>query len=889
MDKNDPSPKPQGPVSQDDGDLRMKVDSTPGTDHKEKESVKCDERPQTPPATPVITRYYGGTDDDEVFIQLPRPSPPSSMPPLLSVEGSRDGKINHSNLTFANGPADATEAKANPGGLDWHHGEKQLMAAPNKLDELMMSTAETSEESMNTAALPKEKGSKDRDSTSMENTGSLMGPCYDPSRGSHQDDTTRKNELTEEPEDIDIEILSERQATWNEVEADGDDKYPKQVPVSTEERSKTEEHFHRDKDKVKSDGFSASTGTKSKLSTDKVDCSGTKTNAPTRSSLTDRDDLKPSVSPELCKYNQNSSDEATTQPQLSEITRKAPNDEQHVDTRSLNYKLAKYDWVRRESGISETLSPRPSVGEETISRTEQGQGSRGLNSNVQQGEQLLQRLQVVQQRQDVHAPEKPPTFQLTGPDMESEKEAVFGVEADEMQDGQDHLMGLKRSRLHTVEDDGANANLVEEKGSECDHAETKAWLSLPTMSVKPDHYPIVRTEAGYSDDDEKSEVWVPTEWSSNDEVSSTHPMSNRPRLSVAETSLEKQIHEVAQKKQNLQRAGGVFNLADNLDVIEIPFKTNFSLEPSPAKVGPGTRSSWQFSEQKMQKEISQEIQRELVLVNQGKIPGAYSKGEVRQLKETKLLFEAFQQENMEGPTRHRKSPTSLSKGHVYPSVLERTRSLEMFSLKSLPVSRTHSLRVHDPATAQMTKGPEDFRAKSPNGGPRDKTRVSPYQKQDKHARQYRSMDLMSAGVSDGETRRNVGEGNASGESPILKHNPFFKLRPALVLQPEVEKDIREAKEREEELRRQRCTLYGESRWKSKDKEKSRFTPTLTTDATGQSRGKLDRFWPPPSKKDQKSESTQQEAKVRRTAGQKASLWQRWESGQINGQPSQEKN
>ena len=46
--------------------------------------------------------------------------------------------------------------------------------------------------------------------------------------------------------------------------------------------------------------------------------------------------------------------------------------------------------------------------------------------------------------------------------------------------------------------------------------------------------------------------------------------------------------------------------------------------------------------------------------------------------------------------------------------------------------------------------------------------------------------------------------------PFLGANPFVKLRPALARQPEVQKDIQESREREEELRRQRCTLYGES-------------------------------------------------------------------------------
>lgn len=35
--------------------------------------------------------------------------------------------------------------------------------------------------------------------------------------------------------------------------------------------------------------------------------------------------------------------------------------------------------------------------------------------------------------------------------------------------------------------------------------------------------------------------------------------------------------------------------------------------------------------------------------------------------------------------------------------------------------------------------------------------------------------------------------------------------------------------------------------------------------------------------------SQQDPKVHKAGGQRAPLWQRWESGQVNGQPSEENN
>ncbi|XP_071330673.1 uncharacterized protein [Trachinotus anak] len=808
METRDPRPSLRVQVSQDDGGLWMKMDSSPETQSITSGEIPKDETKIIPPARAVIRRCYSVMDDegvDDVFIP---PPPRSSVAHLLPAEDSTGTVDNNSSVTLSNGAAEAREAKANPSGLDWHHGEKQLMAAHNKVDEAVASTTQTAKEATNTLSLSNDKHRTpptDPDRISMEGTGCLMETCHDPPGRHHQDNTTKDRESNEEPGDI-----------WRETDAEKD-KYSKEIPSNLDENSENVTCFDKQGDKTKSEDICGLTETHSKLVTENVDCDSVGASIPTLPGLSVKDDdLESRGPPELFKCSQSKTDSATNQPQVPETPAKVTNDDQeHVETRSLDHSLTKNDW---ESSTSKTQVPRFSISEgseDTMTKGEQGDGSKRIATDIQQGEDLLQRLQLVQQRHDVHKSESPSTSQQV---------------AQEMRD-------LSPINPHEA-------------------------TEIPSLS------------AGH-------------------------------QISAAESSMERQ------ERQNLQRAGGILNLADNPDVLEIPFKTNISLEPLPPQVDQGQRSDWQFSEQKMQMEISQEIQRELVLVNQGKIPGEYSKGEVRQLKETKLLFEAFQQDNTEGPTRHRKLPTTLTKGHVYPSVLERTRSLEMFSVKSCPVSRAHSLRLYESTTSEREKSSESLRSKSPTGGARDKTRLSPYPKQDKQPRLCRSMDSISTDVSTSavDIRSKTREGNSRQESPILKHNPFFKLRPALALQPEVEKDIREAKEREEELRRQRCTLYGENRQNSQEEEKSRFSETLIPDVRKQSRGKLERVWPPPPKKDQKSEQTQvghpfidsshspehnisgitQEPKVHRAGGQKAPLWQRWESGLINGQPSQEKN
>ncbi|XP_069005444.1 uncharacterized protein [Embiotoca jacksoni] len=799
------------------------------------------------------------------------------MAPSPPAEGTAGATADNSCVTLWYGAGDATEAEANPS-LEWHQSEKQLMGTQNEVDEEIVSKGQPSKESMNNISLSNDKDSIPptyQDQTSMDSNGCVLEACHDVAGRHYQDNATTNEESNEEPEEI--VILNEGQENSRE----------KQIPSNLDENSENETRL--DKEGDKSFGLDKKD---SKLLGQNLDSESVETVAPRPSGLS-VDDFE-SVEPvELCKYDRNKMQAATSQPQVADFPADVTNDnEEYVDSRSLDFNLTKYDWVRRESGTMEmkvSKLPISEASEETVTRTDQDDEGRRISTDIQQGEQLLQRLQLVQQKHDVDVSEIPHTPQQVVKEMKGVKAEV------EMGDSKVGGRNLEeeevreKSRLNTVKKEEAKTNQMEEKNenSEGEEDQTKASMSLSTMPGEAVHQWVAKTEADDSDDNQ-GDSSVPTDVipiNAHENIEIPF-LSTGHRFSAAGTSMEREIEEVAQGKQNLQRAGGVFNLADDPDVLEIPFKTHISLDSLLTMDGAYQHSDWQFSEQKMQKEINQEIQRERVLVNQGKIPGGYSKGEARPLKETKLLFEAFQQDNTEGPTRPRKPPPSVMKGRVYPSVLERTHSLEMFSLKACSISRAHSLRLCKSATSERARSPENLRSMSPTGGSRDKTRLFPYPTQDKHLRLHRSLDSLGSDVSTLEKRGRTRDTKASQESLI--QNPFFKLRPALALQPEVQKDIQEAKEREDELRRQRCTLYGDNRQHSEDDDKSRGKPTLIPDARQQTRGKLERVWPPPSKKDQlKSEQTQQDPKVQRAGSQRAPLWQRWESGLINGQPSQE--
>ncbi|XP_024139580.1 uncharacterized protein LOC112153514 isoform X2 [Oryzias melastigma] len=768
---------------------------------------KLNEEPKVSPAAPAPEPKHCSVMDDEspenVFVIPPLPPLTCLEPP---AEGGKEMTASRSSVTLSHGEADPADAEANPSGLDWHRGEEHLTTTRKELDEATAGTAQPSKES----AIPLTE--KDFEPPSQQDPTGMDGTA-----------------LTEASKDNTMICSLDYKSGDAESDPTAKDFATLKAEMDAERKSKNLENDQNQ-------DFSCSEERSVQLSRDYLDSEVEKANAP---SLTSEENTI-----------------AANQRPASELA--ASNDSGgHVDRRSWDYHQTQSDWVRRESGNSEEQLSLSIDSEEMV---EQIDGSRRI-SDIQQGEQLLQRLQMVQLRHDEN--------------LESRQQVLTGARGEE--EGGDE--GLERGNVADDDDgkqDKISINSTENEKSEEDPTDVKGRTSSSTILGQPEHQKVTTKD---SDSDEDQNDCPPPSDSFMKPPCKELPFTGH-RFSAVETTIEKQIHEVAQGKQNLQRAGGVFNLAGDPDVLEIPFKSNVSLESLLHSACTGHNSQWQFSETRMQKDISQDIQREMALVNLGKIPGGYSKGEARQLKETKLLFEAFQQDNTEGPTRNRKPRATAVKGQVYPSVLERTRSLERFSLQSCPaIARTQSLRLQNPAVAAEEKSLEGVRSRSPTGGLQDKTRLSPYLKQDKPLRLHRSMEsICSRSQTAAEARGKPLD--RSQDSLLLKHNPFFKLRPALALQPEVEKDIREAKEREEELRRQRCTLYGENRQNSEEEGTSLSAKSHISGERQKSWGKLERVWPPPS---QKKSDHPQESKVHRAGSQKASLWQRWESGQINGQ------
>lgn len=268
------------------------------------------------------------------------------------------------------------------------------------------------------------------------------------------------------------------------------------------------------------------------------------------------------------------------------------------------------------------------------------------------------------------------------------------------------------------------------------------------------------------------------------------------------------------------------------------------------------------------------------LVKLGKIPGFYDKGTVRQLKERKLLFEAFQ-----------KPSDSCS---IKNNAISSSNYISFSGNDSL----CHKVKGNGPDTRNglTLKSPKDFsEAKSCQiiiiENNIDLPTIQPNTN-------IGAITVVDSSID--KTRKNQDEKDLLNTS---KENPFFKLRSSTSV-VKVEQDIREAQERERELRKQRINLYGtqvEHRGGSPagteehsstlsslkalpvqdlpDSSQAKAATTTTTSAARHSSGRFG-VWPPAAaEKNHQTEVHQ----CPRTPRQKNPLVQRWESGLINAQ------
>lgn len=288
-----------------------------------------------------------------------------------------------------------------------------------------------------------------------------------------------------------------------------------------------------------------------------------------------------------------------------------------------------------------------------------------------------------------------------------------------------------------------------------------------------------------------------------------------------ETPIEREIRRAVEREHSLRRSRGLPNPPTSPKYVEIPLKKNVLYQPA-AKSERCQGKDRQFAGIKMQNEIQEEVQREQDLVKLGKVPGVYDKGTVRQLKEKKQLFEAFQKPNESTLTV---STRSMPMSWSYASDVSTLDNQEETSSQASTRRGSHVERSPSQSPSSANEGGSiSLTPRGPGFSEGTGCQVIilennlsvPAQKlyhPKPEAEPVTVVDSGSPNISSSMTGEHGGikgreQEQEEEEAEVApKENPFFKLRSSTNL-VKVEQDIREAQEREKELQKQRISLYG---------------------------------------------------------------------------------
>lgn len=280
-------------------------------------------------------------------------------------------------------------------------------------------------------------------------------------------------------------------------------------------------------------------------------------------------------------------------------------------------------------------------------------------------------------------------------------------------------------------------------------------------------------------------------------------------LAVKETPIEREIRRSIEREHSLRRSRGLPNPSVP-EYVEIPLRKAVLYQSVTSYAERSQGKDRQFAGNKMLHEIHEEIQREQDLVDSGKIPGYYDKGSVSQLKERKQLFEAFQK-----PTDKNWVPAAYDV-----STLENMRDM---SLQASATGGSYVEQSHRRSQKSTKRGDSTYLI-SVGSGPSDRTSSQviihesfervPVQNVYQTKSKTESITVVDSGRPEKSSKSGRRRGVRASEKRHVekeaevspRDNPFFKLRSSATL-VKVEQDIREAQERERELRKQRISLY----------------------------------------------------------------------------------
>ncbi|KAM4603580.1 uncharacterized protein misp3 isoform 1-T2 [Polymixia lowei] len=639
-------------------------------------------------------------------------------------------------------------------------------------------------------------------------------------------------------------------------------------------------------------------------------------------------------------------------------------EEVSVDAKPLDISSARQQWIRRDSG---SKPPQPSYSRNTSFSCEDNPAStqHAVPSHTQQGEQLLQGQSEYTPRganqeaaQQVHSQSIPPLSTVAREPANQGAAGsrgcgsvvVLGEEnrrAEERREGESRQTGKRGKKGEAV--------VVKHMGKVFKYSKVfrkqERKIGIYRSSSSCEHNRGSRMESD-SCDDSQSDSGVSADFSPCSTLE--NHTTDSPAPPAKETPIEKEIRRAVEREQSLRKSRGLQNPPATPEYVDIPFRKSILSQGLPVKSERSQGKDRQFAGKKMQKEIHTEAQREQALVNLGKVPGFYDKGSVRELKEKKQLFEAFQEprdsslilsprskapswtsaSDLSTPPANLKdvsSPASTQRG----SFAERSRSIDLLNQTqstTSPSAKEGGYTCKSPQGPGFSEGSDCQVIILEGNLSLPAQRLNP-SKPLQHSHRSDSLtkaealtvvnsgtlNASSAGRRDyqGETGRQEEveaevEAEVNGNDEVPAENPFFKLRSSTALV--VEQDIREAQERERELRKQRSSLYraaevsrgedggiggwgGGGRPARIERQRSTFSPLPNGLATPdlpasqsrggagsstvrQSLGKLG-MWPPAQTEDKQLNRSEAQLSPR-APRHKTPLLQRWESGLFNG-------
>ncbi|CAG03273.1 unnamed protein product, partial [Tetraodon nigroviridis] len=144
-----------------------------------------------------------------------------------------------------------------------------------------------------------------------------------------------------------------------------------------------------------------------------------------------------------------------------------------------------------------------------------------------------------------------------------------------------------------------------------------------------------------SSDDSQSDSGVSTDSPCNTLEGIATPSTGTPPAPLKETPIEREIRRSIEREHSLRRSRGLPSPPTETEYVEIPLRKAVLSQSIITKSEKYQGKDRQYAGKKMQLEIHEEVRREQDLVRLGKVPGFYDKGTTQELKDRKVIFEAF--------------------------------------------------------------------------------------------------------------------------------------------------------------------------------------------------------------------------------------------------------